>query len=117
MIASMVVLAHNATPHHHHETASTFADHHDHHDDDHDDDDHDHSDHFGTHYIANCFTEQSNFPEYKAFHSPEILLPQFFQVVAADAQHAADDHQIAVSESPPLLYLIPSLSYRGPPVC
>jgi hypothetical protein len=108
MVASMVILVHNVTPHHHFKQTNFFDDHHD------DDDDHGQSDYLGTHYMNNFFTDQSDFPSYKVFRSVEIVLPQQFHLLTLAS---ADDYQMAINESPPLFYLIPSLSYRGPPVC
>lgn len=113
MLASIIVLAHNVMPHHHHGEINISADHHDE-EDDHDHD-HDHSD-LGTHHIDSSFTEQSGFPAYKAVHSLEIVLPQLFLVLAADVHQSPGIYQLAANESPPLRYLLPVLSYRGPPV-
>jgi hypothetical protein len=110
-IASMIVLAHNITPHYHHNTP--YANHDD--DNDHDADYYHH--HFGNHNIDHSFTDDPDFPTYKQINAWGIILPQLFQLTLSPAEEQEIRYHLPKDESPPPLQIIHTFSLRGPPAC
>jgi hypothetical protein len=126
LLAGMILLAHNLTPHHHHEVTrvnvksqhreskplGATAHHHD------DDQDEDESDGFALHHsIDHSFVPQHFFEFHMA--SPFVLaLPSGLSfAIETPVLPYCRITPLPTSESPPAIFTIRQLNYRGPPSC
>jgi hypothetical protein len=113
LVAGIIVLAHDLTPHHHHYAAKVESAIH-HHDDD--DDDHDESNGFASHHsIDHSFVNEHFLNVHMARPLACPLRPVLSFEIGIPALSFKQVAPLPADESPPDFFANRQLSYRGPP--